>query len=1174
MKKLARVVKVSSVPPDRIILSLRHSDRSKTRVEVTGFKPHFYAPGNGGFKSIFGEDLRKVVVSDFRLVPQERAKFRKHYQADIPYARNFLLATGVRYGVIVPNGDTVGVEEIVPAEVSIAPRRCYIDIEVAGEGSLDTVQTPAPVVAFSAWDNYEQRLFTAVVGKGISDIDKGIYFVGNERELFQSISSYLRTTDPDVLIGWNVGYDTEYLRNRGERLGFKLYFPETFDLKEADMKLHRRLSHSLKDVAVEEGLLKEEDVVNAMDAIERYEQGDVEFLVKYNRHDVEIMVELDKKYGITEFFEGLKDYAGVAHYDDTLKFSVLVDTMLLRLAREIGVILPSAPERPEEGERYTGAIVDFFTEDGSPRKGIFENVAVFDFSRYYPSLIKSLNISPEVSGPEDKPGIIPRLVEKLFAERNKIEAELEQHIPGTPEYETLKQKRNVVKFLTNACFCPGTEILTPNGLKRVENIQVGDLVYVLNPETFQVETTRVVDTQVFDYNGTIFKIGGKHSACFFLVTPEHRFYLRERRSSFSWLRAWDFKPQTYYRFPRRQQFEGKEVEYFYLSDNATRGEVGVLSSLHGKSLIHKLKRLGVPVKYLRQGYISSAGRWGQVPFQFPRKAGRFQKLKRPRKSYSFYYGSLSKLRPYLDTLAKFGQVKIREARKRTNWVPYKFLMNDWLEFIGWYVSEGSLHHNKPRLPRGESFCIQLSQLNPEGRKKIEDLLKRMQVTYIKGKGGYTICSKLIYDFLKKECGEGAENKRLPKWVFDLSVLNLRHLYQALMSGDGCVGKIIKIGRVVPAGFHYRTKSWRLAQDFIQLGFLLGMCPRYTFDRKEKIWNIQFTSFDGFSSKNIKIFNYSGKVYCFTTERHHIVFGGYGGVLNFVGQCYGFVGASFTRLYNRERAAKITEAGRDGLQHMAEFARECGFEPVYGDTDSIMVQIPFDKAKAFERMLNEEAEAYFRKKYGAQECNMKMDFNYYAKKILFTGVKKRYAAHAIWQHKPCDYLRVVGFETVRSDQSKFTQEVQRTLFDLILRGTREQAVAFVRKALEDFRKQPLERIAFRKGIEKPLAEYGVKERTGVPSHIRGALYSNQVFGTNFGAGSKPLYLYVKGIIGKPPTDIVAFERKVPDGCVVDWERMEQLTLRGKISEILDAAGISWEEVEGKPRGKQRSLADFV
>jgi DNA polymerase elongation subunit (family B) len=723
----ARVVRVSSSPPDKVFLHLRLSDGSKRRVEVVGFKPHFFIPGSGSFRSIFGEQLEKVVVDDFRLVPQERQKYEKHFQADIPYTRNFLLNSGIKFGAIFPEGQVVSFNEIRPAEVQVKTRRCYIDIEVAGEGSLDTVGTPAPVVAFSAWDSYTEK-YTTFVAKGNCK---------NENELFQAITNYLRRVDPDLLIGWNVGYDTEYLRNRGQKLGFNLRFPEIFDLKEADMKLRRRLSHNLKDVAVEEGFIKPEEVVEPMEAVERYEQGDVDFLAKYNLDDVRFMVELDMKYKITDFFEGLKDHAGVAHYSDTLKFSVLVDTMLLRLAREIGVVLPSAPENSAEEEKYEGALVDFFTEDGSARKGIFENVAVFDFSRYYPSLIKVLNISPEVEGSQDRIGIIPMLVERLFKERDKIEAELEKLTPGTPEYDALKRKRDVVKFLTNSV-------------------------------------------------------------------------------------------------------------------------------------------------------------------------------------------------------------------------------------------------------------------------------------------------------------------------------------------------------------------------------------------------------------------------------------------------YGYTGASFTRLYSREKASQVTKAGREGLKHMADFAKSIGFECLYGDTDATMIQVPIKEAKELQEKLNEEVERYFRETYGVRECSVQMDLNYYARRILFTGVKKRYAAHVIWQHKPCDYIRVAGFETVRSDQSRFTKDVQRTLLDLILRGSREQVISYVKKVLSDFRKQPLELIAFRKGIEKPLEAYGVKEGTGVPSHVRGAIYSNEVFGASFGAGSKPLFLYVKRIEGKPPTDIVAFERRPPAGVVVDWERMEDLTLRGKIADILESAGISWREIEGK----QRSLADFL
>jgi len=750
---LARVVKVISIRPNRIVLVLRYANGSKGSVEVLGFRPHFYVQDIGDYQSLFGEKLKIVFVSDFGIVPAERAKYQKHYQADIPYTRNFLLCTGIRNGVLIENPErkNIGIDELIPADASaIKTRRCFIDIEVAGEGSLDTVTTPAPVVAVSAWDSYTQEYFTVVVGKGTNKPDEHIYFAENESELFQMLLAYFKSTDPDVLVGWNISYDADYLRNRAHKLGFQLSLPEIFDLKEADKRLHKRLSYSLKDVAVEEGFAKESDVVTAVDAIDRYEHGDVEFLIRYNRSDVEFIVKIDKKYNLVDFFEGLKDHAGVVHYTDTLKFSVLIDTMLLRLARELGVVLPSAPDTREDedsnGVKYEGAIVSFFTPDESPRRGIYENVAVFDFSRYYPSLIKTLNISPEVSGPSDKPGIIPKLVDKLFAERDKLEAKLEQLIPGTAEYDELKRKRDVVKFLTNAC-------------------------------------------------------------------------------------------------------------------------------------------------------------------------------------------------------------------------------------------------------------------------------------------------------------------------------------------------------------------------------------------------------------------------------------------------YGYVGASFTRLFSLEKAAKVTEAGRKGLKHMANYIRSLStekekYEPLYGDTDSIFVQVPFEKTEALQKALNEEIERYFREEYGVRECKVKMDLNYYAKRILFSGVKKRYAAHVIWQHKPCDYLRVVGYEAIRSDQSKFTQETQKKLFDLILRGTREQVIEFVRAALKNFRKQPLEYIAFRKGIERPLDQYGIKKGTGVPSHIRGAIYSNEVYGTNFNVGSKPLYLYVKGIAGKPPTDIVAFERKPPEGCVVDWDRMAELTLRGKISEILDAVGITWDEIIGKIHGRQRSLVDFV
>jgi len=67
--------------------------------------------------------------------------------------------------------------------------------------------------------------------------------------------------------------------------------------------------------------------------------------------------------------------------------SIVIDTLLLRLAKREGVVLPTSVDRDENPIR--GAIVL------NPPSGRYENVAVLDMSRYYPSIIISFNVSPE-----------------------------------------------------------------------------------------------------------------------------------------------------------------------------------------------------------------------------------------------------------------------------------------------------------------------------------------------------------------------------------------------------------------------------------------------------------------------------------------------------------------------------------------------------------------------------------------------------------------------------------------------------------------------------------------------------------------------------------------------------------------------------------------------------------
>lgn len=72
-----------------------------------GFRPRFYVLENEtvkdaaitgyepGYTSMYGERLKRVYLRNPSDTPRVRELFSKHFQADIPYARVFLISKGV-----------------------------------------------------------------------------------------------------------------------------------------------------------------------------------------------------------------------------------------------------------------------------------------------------------------------------------------------------------------------------------------------------------------------------------------------------------------------------------------------------------------------------------------------------------------------------------------------------------------------------------------------------------------------------------------------------------------------------------------------------------------------------------------------------------------------------------------------------------------------------------------------------------------------------------------------------------------------------------------------------------------------------------------------------------------------------------------------------------------------
>lgn len=93
--------------------------QEKVMFKVLGVEPHFFVLESekvpnipqikrvqSGFKSIFGEPVKKIVVGVPEDVKDIKTQFSKHFQADIPFTRLFLIITGIRRYFTVPDGKT------------------------------------------------------------------------------------------------------------------------------------------------------------------------------------------------------------------------------------------------------------------------------------------------------------------------------------------------------------------------------------------------------------------------------------------------------------------------------------------------------------------------------------------------------------------------------------------------------------------------------------------------------------------------------------------------------------------------------------------------------------------------------------------------------------------------------------------------------------------------------------------------------------------------------------------------------------------------------------------------------------------------------------------------------------------------------------------------------------
>ena len=355
-------------------------------------------------------------------------------------------------------------------------RKVYFDIEVLQEGSFpDVDKADKPIIMICLYDSYYDKFFIfsqrSDFKKCEYQYDENTYIAlySNEKEMLQDFVKFIEMLKPDALIGWNIiRFDCPYLINRMKRLGIdytvmspikRVFLEKTddgynidiggilvFDLMIGYKEIYKPPSYSLKAVAELEGFEGKTEEAKDIDYIYFNE---FERLIKYNKRDVELLIQIDRKKDVLGYYENIAYFVGLNDLHTASVPSNNVELMALRIAKMLNLVLPNKPFGVKNP--YEGAYVK------QPEIGLFENVLCLDFARLYPNLILTFNLSPETVTKSDRPwglpeGLIPKIVRVLFKVRDNIEKEMKKYSPETDEYKNLKKQVAAVKQIINGVY--------------------------------------------------------------------------------------------------------------------------------------------------------------------------------------------------------------------------------------------------------------------------------------------------------------------------------------------------------------------------------------------------------------------------------------------------------------------------------------------------------------------------------------------------------------------------------------------------------------------------------------------------------------------------------------------------------------------------------------------------
>lgn len=267
--------------------------------------------------------------------------------------------------------------------------------------------------------------------------------------------------------------------------------------------------------------------------------------------------------------------------------------------------------------------------------------------------------------------------------------------------------------------------------------------------------------------------------------------------------------------------------------------------------------------------------------------------------------------------------------------------------------------------------------------------------------------------------------------------------------------------------------------------------------------------------------------------------------------FGVLGTPSCRFFDPDIANAITGFGQQTLHWTAEAFAAAGVGVLYGDTDSVFVQLAGGGAEEAERLrarVEAEVGARIEREYGVRS-RLVLELECVFARLWLPrvrggrgGSKKRYAG---WLAEGAGPLVVVGLESVRRDWPPVARRLQQGMLERVFQD--REVLPFVREVVERVRAGELDaELVYSKRIRKG----GVERYTAaVPPHVQAARK----------AGGSPGGV-VRYVITEGGPEPVLRRGALPPG--IDRRHYVERVLRPLADALLGDLGASFDEAVGE------------